>query len=272
MGRTGTTALLAILVAASSAGWAIYTSVQATEVPFPWVPAMADLLGNVAAVVAAILVLRAVSWWRRAALGYLAAFLSLEALGLVQILPFASQYQAGVLSWSLATSVLALVAALLAAAALRDTGQEGEDGVPGVSRWAAVLGGLLIVGSSAFAWVVSPQAPAGRLTPSLSHASTGVWVGTIMGMVVVAGIAAVVATSSERPLVVGATAGLLASRPVAVTIFADPTWRTTDMALAAGWWLALVAQVLLVVALVGMLTAGAGRGAHMTRSPAPTRT
>lgn len=272
MGRTGTTALLAILVAVSSAGWAIHTSVQATEVPFPWVPAMADLLVNVAAVVAAILVLRAVSWWRRAALAYLAAFLSLEAVGLVQILPFASQYQAGVLSWSVATSALALVAALLAVAALRDTGEEDDDAVPGVFRWAAVLGGLLIVGSSAFAWVVSPQAPAGRLTPSLSHASTGVWIGTIVGMVVVAGIAAVVATSSERPLVVGATAGLLASRPLAIAIFADPSWRTIDMTLAAGWWLGLIAQVLLVMALVATLATSAGRGAHVARSPAPTRT
>ncbi len=271
MGRRGTTTLLAILVAASSAGWAIHTSLQATG-PFPWVPATMGLLPHVAAVGSAVLVLRATTWWRRAALGYLVAFMSLEGLALVQTLPFTSQYQTGVLWWSLATSALALLAAALAAVALRDRRDEGDHAVPGAFRWLAAVAGLLIVGSSTVAWVVAPQAPAGRLTSGLGQASTGVWIGTILGMVVVAGIAAVVATSSERPLVVGATAGLLAARPLAVGVFADPTWRDSDMVLAAGWWLALVAQVLLVVALVGMLAGGAGRDAHVSQDLAPTRT
>lgn len=272
MGLRATTALLGTLVAVSSAAWSVHTSLRAADVPFPWVPAMLDLLVHVGAVVAAVLVVRAAPWWRRAAFGYLAAFMALEALGLVQILPFASQYESGVLWWSVATSLLALLAALLAVTALRGMGEDDDHAVPGVFRWAAVVAGLLIVGSSTLAWVVSPQASAGRLTSSLGHASTGVWVGTITGMVVVAGIAAVVATSSQRPLVVGATAGLLASRPVAVTVFADPSWQDSDMVLAAGWWLALVAQVLLVVALIGLLAGGARRGAGVGRDLAPTRT
>lgn len=91
-----TTGLLAILVAMSSAGWDIHTSVQATDLPFPWVPAMIVLLPPVAAVAAGVLVLRAGPWWRRAGLSYLGAFTALEAVAIVQIVPFASQYRAGV--------------------------------------------------------------------------------------------------------------------------------------------------------------------------------
>lgn len=63
-------------------------------------------------------------------------------------------------------------------------------------------------------------------------------------------------------MVVGAAAGLLASRPLALSVFADPTRQDADVVLAAGWWLALAAQVLLVVALAGILARGGGRGAH----------
>lgn len=269
----GTTALLAILVAVSSAGWAVHTSVQAMEVPAQWVvPTMMGLLPHAAAAVAAVLVLRATPWWRRAALGYLAAFMSLEAVGLVQIVPFASQLRTGVLWWSMATSALALLAVALTVIALRGMRVGGDDAVPGSLRWAAVVAGLLIVGSSTVAWVVSPQAPNGRLTSGLGQASTGVLIGTILGMVVVAAITAVVATSAKRSLVVGAGAGLLASRQLAVSVFADPTWQDAAMVLAAGWWLALAAQVLLVVSLVGLLAGGADRDGHVAPEPAPTGT
>lgn len=267
-----TTGLLAVLVAVSSAGWDISTSVQATDLPFPWGPAMMVLLPNVAAVAAAVLVLRATPWWRRAGLSYLGAFTTLEAVGLVQIVPFASQYRAGVLWWSVATSTLALVAASLSMVALRDGRVEGDSRVPGPARWAAVLAGLLVVASSTLAWSVSAHAPAGRLTFSLGHASTALWIGTIVGMVVVVGITAVVATSSERSVVVGAAAGLLASRSLALSVFADPTWQETDVVLAAGWWLVLAAQVLLVAALAGILAGGAVRGARDSPELATTRT
>lgn len=265
------TSLLAVLVAVSSAGWAIYTAVQATEVPVPWLGASVVLLPNVAAVAAAVLVLRAGPWWRRAALAYLGALTALEALGLVRIVPYASQFHAGAVSWSVATSMLALVTAVLAVVVLRREGAERHRAVPGPFRWPAVLAGLLVLASSTLAWGVSAGAPGGRMTFTLGHASIAVWVGTIAGMVVVAGITAVVATGTDRSVVVGATGGLLASRPLAVTALTDRTWQDADMVLAAGWWLALVAQVLLVVALVGMLARGRGTR-HGVGEFSPTRT
>lgn len=267
MARRGTTGLLAILVAVSSASWQLATSVQATGIPFPWGPAMVALLPEVAAVAAGLLVVRAAPWWRRAGLGYLGAFMALEALGVVQIVPLGSQFQVGFLWWSGTTSALALVVAVLIVVVLRDTSAEGDDAVPGPFRWAAVTAGLLLVGSSTVAWSVSANAPAGRLTFGLSHASSAVWIGTIAAMAVLVGITAVVATSAKRSLVVGASAGLLASHPLALGIFLDWTWHDAGVVLAAGWWLALAAQLLLVVALVGMLGRGADRGIDVATAP-----
>lgn len=258
----GTAGPLGMLVAVSSTGWLLYTSVQATGTPVQSVPAMLALLPKVAALAAGVLVMRAAPWWRRAALGYLGAFMALEALGLVQIVPIGSPFQVAALWWSGTTSALALVGAVLTVVVLRDMRGEGDDSVRGPFRWAAVTAGLLLVVSSALAWSVSANAPAGRLTFGLSHASIVVWIGTIVAMVVLAGITAVVATSSARSLVVGATAGLLVSHPLAISVFADRTWQDAGLVLAAGWWLALAAQVLLVVALVGMLGRGGGRGVN----------
>lgn len=81
-----------------------------------------------------------------------------------------------------------------------------------------------------------------------------------------------VAASSERPVVVGAAGGLLASRPLALSVFADPTRQDANVVLAAGWWLALVAQVLLVAALVGIVAQTASRGARDATDLATTRT
>lgn len=160
----------------------------------------------------------------------------------------------GALWWSVITSLVALVAAALAIAALLDMPADGSTGTaPAAFRWLAVVAGLLLVGSSAFAWSVSPNAPAGRLTLTLLQGSAAVWATAILGMVVVAVITAVVAVSSSRPLVVGAAAGLLGASPLAVIVFTDPTWREAGAALAAGWWLALAAQLLLAVALLGLL-------------------
>ncbi len=173
------------------------------------------------------------------------------------------------LMWSLATSSLALVTAGLAVVVLRE-GRTNDDGAGfGLFRWVAVAGGLLLVASSMFAWSVSESAPSGGWTFTLSHASVGVLVGSVVGMAAVAGLTAVVAASSDHALVVGTTVGLLASRPVALGIFTDRTWQDANAMLAAGWWLALVAQALLVVALVGLLGRRADN-APTARNLAPT--
>ena len=252
MTRTGTTSLLAILVAVSSAAWDLSSTGQAAPAPFPWASAAMAVLPHAAAVVAAILVLRGSTWWRHAGLAYLAAFTALESVGLVQIVPFASQFGTGMLWWSVATSGLSLVTAVLIVVVLRDVRATEDSTVPGPVRGAVVAAGLLLVTASTLAWTVTPHARAGHWTFTLGHASPGVLVGTSIGMAVLVGITAVVALSSERSLVVGATAGLLASRPLAVSLFVDRTWQDADAMLAAGWWLALIAQVLLVVTLAGL--------------------
>lgn len=249
----GATSLLVVVVAASSAAWGIHTTARAAVGPVPWEAMAVVLLPHVAAVAAAALVLWAPAWWRRAGLTYVAAFTTLEAVGLVRIVPFASQYATGTLVWDVATSGLALLTAVLAVVVLRDVPVEGDGSPAGPFRWAAVAAGLLLVAASVFATSVSSNAPAGRWTFTLGHASTGVLVGSLVGMTVVAGITAVVAASSDRALVVGAAAGLLASRPLAVSVLADRTWQDADAVLAAGWWITLVAQVLLVGALVALL-------------------
>lgn len=269
MSRAGTTLVLAVVVAVSSALWVIATTTQATAVPFQWAPMLIALLPHATAVTAAIVVWRAPAWWRRASLAYVAAFTALEAVGLVQILPFASQFDTGMLMWSLATSSLAVVTAVLAVVLLRDVGTEGDSSVPGPFRWVAAAAGLLLVASSMFAWSVTEHAPSGGWTFTLSHAFVGVLVGSLVGMAMLVALTAVVALSSDRALVVGATVGLLASRPVALGIFADRTWQDANATLAAGWWLALVAQSLLVVALVGLLTRRADNS-HTAQDFAPT--
>lgn len=258
MALRGTTSLLVVVVAASSAAWNIFATAQATEVSFQWVPVLLTLLPHMVAVAAAVLVLRPSGWWRRAALAYAAAFAATIAGGLGQIGPLATQFATGSLVWHMATSSLALVAAVLAVVALRDGHADatGDSRVPAPFRWAAVAGGLLLIASSMFAVSASP---AGFWIFTLSRASTGILVGSLVFMAVIAGITAVVAASSERSLVAGATAGLLASHPLALGIFADGTWQDAGASLAAGWWLTLVAQVLLVGALAAFLRPDAGR-------------
>lgn len=226
----GTRSLLVVTVAVSSAAWSIVTSAQATAGPLPWAPMVVALLSHVAAVAAAVLVLRASGWWRRAALAYMAAFAALEAVGLVQIWPFASQYETYAVVWSIATSLLAVTAAVLCVRVLRRMDVGGDGSVPSPLRWAAVTAGLLLVASSVFAWSVSSQAPPGRWMFTLGLASTGVLVGSLVGMAVVTGITAV---------------------------------------LAAGWWIALAAQLLLVAVLAALVRRGAGRS-HGARELAPT--
>lgn len=260
MALRGTTSLLVVVVAASSAAWNIYASAQATVVPFQWVSMLLALLPHMVAVAAAGLVLRPSAWWwRRAALAYVAAFAATIAGGLAHIGPLATQFAMGPLVWHVATSSLALVAAVLAVLALRDGHADatGDSRVPGPFRWASVAGGLLLIASSMFATSASP---AGFWIFTLSRASTGVLVGSLVFMAVIAGITAVVATSSQRSLVAGATAGLLASHPLALGIFADRTWQDANASLAAGWWTTLVAQVLLVGALAGFLRPAAAVG------------
>ncbi len=269
MSRAGTTLVLVVVVAASSALRGIAMTAQATAAPFPWAPTLIALLPHVTAVAAAVLVWQASAWWRRASLAYVAAFTALEAVGLVQIVPFASQFDTGMLLWSLATSSLALVTAVLAVVLLRDVSTGGDGSGCGPFRWVAVAAGLLLVASSMFAWSVSEPAPSGGWTFTLGHASVGVLVGSVVGMAVVAGLTAVVAASSDHALVVGTTVGLLVSRPVALGIFADRTWQDANAMLAAGWWLALVAQALLVMALVGLLNRRADNS-HTARDLAPT--
>lgn len=264
----GATRLLVVVVAVSSTAWNVHTTAQVDGVPFPWVAALIALLPHAAAVAAALLLPRVSTWWRRAGLAYVAAFAALESVGLVQIVPFVSQFGVAEVAWSVATSSLALVAAVLAVLALRRMASEGETSTPGALRWTVVVAGLLLVASSMFAWTVTEHAPAGRWTFTLAHGSTGVLIGSLVGMAVVAGITAVVAASSERSLLAGATVGLLASRPLTPGIFADRTWQDADAMLAAGWGLALAAQLLLVIALPALI--GRGAGASMAREYAPT--
>lgn len=265
----GTTSLLVVVVAVSSAAWGIFTTAQVATVPLQLAPTLLALLPHAAAIAAAVLVLRASAWWRRAALTFVAAFAAIEAVGLVQIWPFASQFETYALAWSVATSSLALVTVVLAAVALRRMDAEGDSAVSLLFRMAAVAGGLLLAASSLFAWSVSSTAPTGSWIFALSRASVGVVVGTVVGIAVVAGITAVVAASSERSRIVGAIVGLLASRSLALSVFADRTWQDADAMLAAGWWIALVAQVLLVVALVAFLGRGTARSGA-ARDLAPT--
>ena len=265
----GTTSLLGVVVAGSSAAWNLHIAARANEVPFQWAPTVLALLPHAAATAAAILVLRASTWWRSAALTYIAAFAALEAVGLVQIWPFASQYETYALAWSVATSSLALVAAGLAVVALHRMDAEGDSAVSPLFRWTAVAGGLLLAASSLFAWSVSSTAPTGSWIFALSRASVGAVVGAVVGIAVVVGITAAVAGSSERSRIVGATIGLLSARSLALSVFADRTWQDADAMLVAGWWIALVAQVLLVVALVAFLGRGAARS-RVARDLAPT--
>ena len=265
----GATRLLVVVVAVSSAGWNLHISAQATEVPFPWVPTFIALLPHVVAIVAAFLVRRVSPWWRCAALTYVAAFAALEAVALVQIVPFASQYETESLVWSVATSSLALTAAVVAVMALRREDPEPEHSPPSPLRWAAVAGGLLLVASSLFAWSVSSTAPTESWIFVLGRASIGMVVGSVVGMAVLAGITAVVAASPRRSMAAGATAGLLASRPLALSVFTDSTWEQANAELVAGWWLALGGQALLVVALLALLAGGADRS-DVSRDRAPT--
>lgn len=247
----GATGLLVTVVAVSSAAWSIHTAAEVAGLPFQAVAVLIALLPHAAAVAAAaVVVLRAPAWWRRAGLAYVAAFTALESVGLVQIVTYASQHEVGEVVWIVATSSLALATAILSVLAVRRVPAEDEDSTPGPPKWAAVIAGLLLVASSVFAWSVTEHAPAGRWTFTLGHASPGVLVGSLAGMAVIAGITAVVAISSEQAVVVGAAAGLLASRPPALSVFADPSWRDANAMLAAGWWIALVAQTLLVAAAV----------------------
>lgn len=156
----GATSLLVVAVAVSSAAWNISTGTQAGGVPLKWLAVLIALLPHVAAV-AAVLVLRASAWWRRAA-GLCGGLHGVGVGGTRADRAVATQFETGEVAWSVATSSLALATAALAVLALRRVPEEGEDSVPGPSKWMAVVAGLLLVASSLFAWSGTEHAPAGR--------------------------------------------------------------------------------------------------------------
>ena len=246
-------AVLVATTAVSSLTWSM--SVTGSEgAPFPWVAGWLEVVISLAQVVAAVLVVRGADRLRTGALALLAVPFCGHASALPSHISFLLASPQWTTAWATATAVLALVAAVLVLTELASLrGTIAAEAPPRLLRAGTATGALLLALTSMFAWSVSPSTGPGRVAFVLGSAGLALMIASLLGAAVLVVTAAALVLSRSWPVTIGLLLGALVSRPLAPLVLVDPSWRASEMALAMGWWLALVGQLVLVTCLVAIL-------------------
>lgn len=171
--------------------------------------------------------------------------------------------------WALATALADLVLAVLAIQLLRST-RAAAVTAPTGARLLGLVGGLAIAASTAFAWIASVGSPQARGLAVGFEWPAALWMSDLLRLAVVLGVAVVVAATRDRAAWSGGAVGLLLTQGVAPGVWLDPSWQDGFNVLATGFWLALVGQLLLVMAVVVAVAVAGPEGREPVGAPVRT--
>lgn len=260
----GMTGWLAILLAVSEAVWGVWRPLD-IGAPLPVLGTGVGMLPLVAMGAAGAVLVRDLHRWRRAA----TTFLLVVGTGGAVILPMHINELVGggvvpspvASTWGLGNTVASLAVAVLAGLILRaDRDAPAAPAPTGPLRWGAVAAGLTLAATSLLAtWGSGVGALV--LVRSIGRWPLVQILVLVLNVAVVLAATAAVAVTRLRGVWLGATAGLLASRPLVIGTWLDPGYMPPGHGPTWGAWLLLVTQLVLAAVLVAALTARPGRPA-----------